>query len=115
MTDTLILVLISIPSALVTVDSHLSTSSDPPPSYTTYPEDDRDRVVSPYSDSSSIPLASRCHRHLVPKLHPTKTRTVDTRRQAHPHRLSQPLGHQNEILIHDERKCTCSSARGVGW
>src|ERR1700760_527482 len=44
---------ISIPSAPVTVDSNLSTSSDPPPSYTTYPEDDRDRVVSPYSDSSS--------------------------------------------------------------
>src|ERR1700761_1822584 len=37
---------ISIPSAPVTVDSHLSTSSDPPLSYTTYPEEDR--VMSPY-------------------------------------------------------------------
>src|ERR1700761_5901516 len=40
MTDIFILVLISISSALVTVDSHLSTSNDPSPSYTTYPEDD---------------------------------------------------------------------------
>ena len=53
MTDILILVLISISSALVTVDSHLSTSNDPQPSYTTYPEDDISGVVSPYSDSSS--------------------------------------------------------------
>ena len=42
---------ISIPSAPVAVDSHLSASSNPSPSYTTYPEDDR--VVSPHSDSSS--------------------------------------------------------------
>src|ERR1700761_7430492 len=44
---------ILIPSTPDTVDSHLSTSSDPPPSYTTYPEDERDRVVSPYLGSSS--------------------------------------------------------------
>jgi len=37
---------ISIPSTPATVDSHLSASSDPPPSYTTYPEYGRDRVVS---------------------------------------------------------------------
>src|ERR1700761_8727631 len=42
---------ISIPSAPVAVDSHLPTSSDPPPSYTTYLEDNR--LVSPRSDSSS--------------------------------------------------------------
>ena len=43
---------ISIPSVPTTVDSHFSTSNDPPPSYA-YPEDDRERVVSPYLDSSS--------------------------------------------------------------
>src|ERR1700761_344602 len=44
---------ISIPSVPVTGDSHLSTSSDPPSSYTTHPEDDRCRVVAPYLDSSN--------------------------------------------------------------
>src|ERR1700761_1691592 len=42
---------ILIPSMLVTVDSHVSTSSDSPPSYATYPEEGR--VVSSYSDWSS--------------------------------------------------------------
>src|ERR1700761_8950848 len=62
MTDIFILVLISISSALVTVDSHLSTSDDPSPSYTTYPEDDIGGVVSPYLDSSSN--SSRIRRNM---------------------------------------------------
>src|ERR1700761_4495401 len=44
---------ISMPSAPITVDSHLSTSSDPPPPYTTYPEYNKDIVISLQSDSSS--------------------------------------------------------------
>ena len=65
---------ISIPSAPVTVDSHLSTSSDPPLSFTTYPEEDR--VMSPYLVSSFNPLVSRCHCHLVPRRRLMKSRIL---------------------------------------
>ena len=43
---------ISIPSAPGPIDSHISTSTSPSPSHSTYP-DDEDGVVSPYSDLSS--------------------------------------------------------------
>ena len=64
---------VSTPSTPVTVDSHLSTSSDSPPSYTTYPKDDRDSFISPIRTPHLIPLANRHRRRLVPRLHPTKT------------------------------------------
>src|SRR6201996_6846543 len=44
---------ILMPSMPVTVDSHLSTLSDPLPPYTTYPEYNKDRVISLQLDSSS--------------------------------------------------------------
>src|ERR1700760_435152 len=43
---------ILIPSTPGPIDSHISTSTSPSPSHSTYP-DDEDGVVSPYSDSSS--------------------------------------------------------------
>src|ERR1700761_8146579 len=61
---------ISIPSAAVTVDSHLPTSNDPPPSYTTYPEDDI--VVSFYSDSSSNSSRESSPLSLSPKTPPNE-------------------------------------------
>src|ERR1700761_989342 len=94
-TNLLILALVSLPSAPVTDDSHLSTSSDPPPSYTA--------------------LASRCHPHLVPKLHPTKTRVRCRGKPVHidfidPSHITMK---HNEVCIH--RECTWGWARGVGW
>src|SRR6201996_136320 len=86
---------ISIPSRPVTVDSHLSTLSNPPPSYTTYPEDDRDRVVSPYLDSSSNSSRESSPPSPGPKTPPDKDLSAPSR-QACPHRLYQPLGHRNE-------------------
>ena len=64
---------ISIPSTPVTVNSHCSTSSGSPLSYTTYHEAGRARAVSPIRTSHLIPLASRCHCQLVPRCHPTKS------------------------------------------
>src|ERR1700760_2274074 len=83
-TNLLILALVSLPSAPVTDDSHLSTLSDPPPSYTTYPQDDRDRVVSPYLDSSSN--SSRVSSPLSPgpKAPPNEDSSALSR-QARPH------------------------------
>ena len=117
MTDILTLVLILIPSAIITDDSHLSTSSDPPPSYTTYPEDDRDRVVSPYSDSSSNSSCTLSPPSPGPKLHLTKTRV---RRRGNPVHIdfinpSDIEMKHDEICIHRKRECTWGWARGVGW
>src|ERR1700761_235878 len=95
MTDIFILVLISISSALVTVDSHLSTSNDLSPSYTTYPEDDIGGVVSPYSDSSSNSSRESSPPSPGPKTPPNEDLSAPSR-QARPHRLYQPLGHRNE-------------------
>src|SRR6201996_4652620 len=100
---------ISIPSVPVTVDSHLSTSSDPPPSYTTYPKDDRDRLVSPYSDSSSNSSRKLSPPSPGPKTPPKEDSSA----------LSTPGGKlvhidfinpsdtkmkHNEICIHDDNK-----------
>src|ERR1700761_2721189 len=63
---------ISIPSAPIAVDSHLSTSSDPPPSYATHPGDDS--VVSHALTPHLIPPASHHHCHPVPRRHPMRTR-----------------------------------------
>src|ERR1700761_8245442 len=72
MTDILILVLILISSTLVTVDSHLSTSNNPPLSYTTYPQGDRGRVVSSYSNSSSNSSPKSSPPSPGPKIPPDK-------------------------------------------
>src|ERR1700761_4525479 len=64
---------ILIPSTLVTVDSHLSTLNNPPPSYTTYPQDDGGRVVSHIWTLHLIPVSNHHHHRLVPRRHPTKT------------------------------------------
>src|ERR1700761_4312890 len=98
MTDTLILVLISIPSALITVDSHLSTSSDPPPSYTICPEDDRDRVVSPYLDSSSNSSRESSPPSPGPKTPPDEDSSAPSTPGGTPVHIDfiNPLGHQNE-------------------
>src|ERR1700761_483545 len=62
-TNILILVLMLLHSAPITVNSPISTSSDPPPSYTTYSEDDRDKVFSPHSDRHHPTKTQSCHRH----------------------------------------------------
>src|ERR1700761_8219455 len=89
---------ISIPSAPITVNSHLSTSSDPPPSYTTYPEDDRDRVVSPYSDSSSNSSHESSPPSPGPKTPPDKDSSAPSTPGGTPVHIDfiNPLGHQNE-------------------
>src|SRR6201996_5140457 len=51
----------------------ISTLSDSPPSYTTYPKDDRDSFISPIRTPHLIPLANRHRRRLVPRLHLRKT------------------------------------------
>src|ERR1700761_3480922 len=80
-------ILISIPSA-VTVDSHLPTSNNPPPSYTTYLEDDI--VVSSYSDYSSNSSRELLPLSPSPKTPPRRVKcAVDTRRQDSPHTLYQ--------------------------
>src|SRR6201996_1973441 len=101
---------ISIPSAPITVDSHLSTSSDPPPSYTTYPEDNGDRVVSPYLDSSS----NSSHKSSPPSPGP---KTPPEEYSSAPSTPGGKLMHIDfinpldikmkcdEICIHDECKC----------
>src|ERR1700761_292751 len=94
-TNLLILALMSLPSTPVADASHLSTSSDPPPFYTTYPEDDRDRVVSLYSDSSSNFSREPLPPSPGPKTPPDEDSSAPSR-QARPHRLYQPLGHQSE-------------------
>ena len=109
--------LISIPSAPVTVDSHLSTSSDPPPSYTTYPEEDRYRVVSPYSDSSS----NSSHELLPPSpgpKTPPKDSSVPSTPGGNPVHIdfinpSDIKMKHDEICIHCEHERTWGSACGV--
>src|SRR6201996_348125 len=115
MTDILTLVLISIPSVIITDDSHLSTSSDPPPSYTTYPEDDRDRAVSPYSDSLSNSSCASSPPSPGPKLHPMKTQVCRRGKPVHIDFInpSDITMKYNEICIHYER--TWGWAHGVGW
>ena len=112
MTDILTLVLISIPSAIITDDSHLSTSSDPPPSYTTYPEDDRDRVVSPYSDSSSNSSCALLPLSPGPKTPLDKDSSAQSTPRSTPvhidfinHPSDIEMRH-DEIPIHDERANT---------
>src|ERR1700761_7639763 len=87
---------ISIPSTPVTVDSHLPTLNNPPPSYTTYPEDDI--IVSSYLDSSSNSSGKSSPLAPSPKTPPQRFEcTVDTRRQDSLHTLyQQPFGYQNE-------------------
>src|ERR1700761_4837818 len=76
----------------------ISTSNDPPPSYTTYPQDDRGKVVSPIQTLHLIPLTivttitwsqDAIRRRLQ--------YAVDTGKQASPHQLYQPpFERQNE-------------------
>ena len=97
---------ILIPSTPVTDDSHLSTLSDPPSSYTTYLEDDRGRVVEPYLDSSnssceSSPLSSG------PKTPPDKDSSVPLAPEGKPNHIDfiNPLDikiEHDEICIHCE-------------
>src|ERR1700761_2440476 len=76
----------------------ISTSNDPPPSYTTYPQDERGRVVSPIRTLHQIPLL------IVTTVAWSQDATqrrpqyaVDAGKQASPHRLYQPpFEHQNE-------------------
>ena len=101
---------ILIPSAPVTDNSHLSTSSNPPSSYTTYPEDDRGRVVAPYSDSSnssrkSSPLSSG------PKTPPDEDSSVPSAREGKPDHIdfidpSDIKIEHVEIRIHREHERT---------
>src|ERR1700761_6766751 len=103
---------ISIPSAPVAVDSHLSTSSDPSPSYTTYPEDDR--VVSPYSDSSSNSSRESSPPSPGPKTPPDEDSSAPSTPGGKPVHIdfinpsSDIKMKHDEIRIHDERE------RGVG-
>ena len=87
---------ILIPSAAVTVDSHLPTSNNPPPSYTTYPEDDL--VVSSYSDSCSNSSRESSPPSPSPKAPPRRFEcAVNTGRQDSPHTLYRwPFRYQNE-------------------
>ena len=89
---------ISIPSAPVTIDSHLSTSSNPPPSYTTYPEDERDRVVSPYLGSSSNSSRELSPPSPGPKTPPHEDSSAPSTPGGTPIHIDciNPLGHQNE-------------------
>ena len=107
---------ISIPSAPVTVDSHLSTSSDPPPSYTTYPEDDRDRVVSHYSDSSSNSSCDSLPPSLGPKTPPNEDLSAPLTpggKPVHIDFINHPSDvetRHDEIRIHDE----CENTSNIG-
>src|ERR1700761_5188254 len=112
--------LISIPSAPVTVNSHLSTLSDPPPSYTTYHEEDRDRVVSPYSDSSSNSSRGSSPPLPGPKTPPKEDLSAPSTPGGNPVHIdfinpSDIKMKHDEIPIHDERKRTWGWARGVSW
>src|ERR1700760_1210018 len=62
---------ISIPSAPVTVDSHLSTLSDPPLLYTAIPK--KIESCPPIRTRHLTPLVSRRHRHLLPRRHLVKS------------------------------------------
>ena len=101
---------ISIPSAPVTVDSHLSTSSDPPLSYTAYPEEDR--VVSPYSDSSPNSSCESSPPSPAPKTPPDEeSRTLSTLggKPVHIDFINPPSDikmKHDKIRIHDARECT---------
>src|SRR6201996_6900248 len=102
---------ISTPSAPVTVDSHLSNSSDPPPSCTTYPEDDRDRVVSPYLDSSSNSSRELSPPSPGPKTPPDEDSSALSTPGGKPVHFDpiDPLDIEmkhNGIRIHYERECT---------
>src|ERR1700760_1799485 len=103
---------ISIPSMPVTVDSNLSTSSNPPPSYTTYPEDDRDRVVSPYPDSSSNSSCELLPLSPGPKTPPDKDSSAQSTPRSTPVHIdfiTPPADiemRHDEIPIHDERANT---------
>src|ERR1700761_3240145 len=110
---------ILIPSTPVTVDSHLSTSSDPTPSYTIYPEEDRDRVVSPYSDS-----ASNSSRKLLPpspglKTPPEEDSSAPSTPGGKPVHIdfinpSDIKMTHDEICIHDECECGVRLVVSVG-
>jgi hypothetical protein len=109
---------ISFTSASVTVDSHLSTSSDPPPSYTTYPEEYR--VVSPYSDSLSNSSRESSPLSLGPKTPHDEDSSARLTPEGKPvhidfiNTLSDIKMKHDEIHIHDERERTWGWARGVG-
>src|SRR6201996_1335321 len=110
---------ISIPSALVPVNSHLSTSSDPPPFYTTYPEEDRDRVVSPYSDSSSNSSHESSPPSPGPKTPPEEDSSAPSTPGGKPVHIdfinpSDIKMTHDEICIHDERECGVRLVVSVG-
>ena len=110
---------ILIPSAPVTVDCHLSTSSDPSPSYATYPEEDRDGVVSPYSDSSSNSSRKLSPPSPGPKIPPDKDSSAPSTPGGKPIHIdftnpSDIKMEHGETCIHAECEHTWGWAHGVG-
>src|SRR6201996_3899457 len=119
-TNLLILALLSLPSVPATDDSHLSTLSDPPPSYTTYPEDDRDRVVSPYLNSSSNSSRESLPPSPGPKTPPDEDSSARSTLGGKPVYIdfinpSDIKMKHDEIRIHDECERTWGWARGISW
>ena len=101
---------ILIPSAPVVVNSQLSTSNNPPLPYTTCPENDR--VVSPYSDSSSNSSCESSPSSPSPKTPPDKdfnAPSISGGEPVHINFINPSLDikmKQDEIRIHAERECT---------
>ena len=95
---------------LLTVDSHFSTSSDPPPSYTTYPEEGG--VVSSYSNWLSYSSRELLPPSPSPKTLPDKDSHAPSTLGGKPvhidfiDRRSDIIMKHDKVLMHNVHRCT---------
>ena len=95
---------ILIPSVLVTVNSHFSTLSDPPLSYTTYPEEGR--VASSHSDWSSYSSCESSPPSPGPKTPPDEDSCAASTLGGEPIHIDFINLRSDIIMMHNVHKCT---------